>query len=87
MSYAQAVKWGRKHPRGTKQPMLMSAGSGFWLARSWLEGNWWPYMEACKAAGVEHIGCEAFYRATTRRTHIPRQLPDYVAMTVAGTLA
>lgn len=86
MSYAQAVKWGRKHPKGTRQPVLMHTNSGFWPARAWLEGYFWPYLEACKAADVEPIECEPFYRATTRRGHYPRDPAGYVAMTVAGTL-
>lgn len=62
MSYSQAIKWGRKHPKGTRQPVIMSTGSGFWPSRGFLEGDYWPYVDACRAAAVEPVGCEYFYR-------------------------
>lgn len=64
MSYAQAMKWGRNHPKGTRQPIIMSTGSGFWPAHAWLLGNFWPYQEQCKAAGIEPLKCEDYYNAT-----------------------
>lgn len=30
MSYQQAMKWAKKHPKGTRQPMIFSTGSGPW---------------------------------------------------------
>jgi hypothetical protein len=32
MSYQQAMKWQRKHPKGTRQPMLFHTGTGSWPA-------------------------------------------------------
>lgn len=61
MSYKQAMKWGRKHPKGTKQPVLMSTGSGFWPSGSWLKDVWWPYVERCKLQNREPIEQERFY--------------------------
>ena len=66
MSYKQAMKWGRKHPKGTKQPVIMSTGSGFWPAQAWIQHDWWPYMEACKAAGVQPFTQESYYLAGMR---------------------
>ena len=86
MSYAQAMRWSRKHPRGTRQPVVMSTGSGFWPAHSWLKEVFWPYCEACKAAGLKPWDAEAFYRRTTRKDHIQRNPAGYVAMMKAGTL-
>ena len=64
MSYAQAMKWQRTHRKGTRQPVLMSTGSGFWPAHHWLENTFWPYQEQCKAQEIEPMGCEAYYNAT-----------------------
>lgn len=64
MSYTQAMKWRRKHPRGTKQPVLMSTGSGFWPSQSYLFDCYFPYVEQCKSQGIDPMGCEAYYRAT-----------------------
>ena len=62
-TYAQAMKWGRKHPKGTNQPVIMSTGSGFWPSGGFLKHDYWPYLERCKRSGTEPIGCEAFYKA------------------------
>lgn len=67
MSYQQAIKWGRKHRKGTRQPLIMSTGSGFWPSRAFLEEDYFPYREKCKAEGVEPMECEEYYRSITRR--------------------
>lgn len=85
MSYAKAMKWAKKHPKGTRQPVLMHTNSGFWPSGSYLK-DYWKYADACAAEGVKPFGCEQFYRAITKKGHIPRTVPDYVAMTKAGTL-
>lgn len=85
MSYAKAMKWAKKHPKGTKQPVIMSTNCGFWPSLGYLK-NYWKYEAACIAEGVEPLGCEPFYRAITKPGHIPRTTPDYVAMTKEGTL-
>lgn len=61
MSYQQAMKWRRKHPKGTKQPVIMSTNSGFWPSSSWLEGSYYPYATACEALGVEPWPCQKLY--------------------------
>lgn len=66
MNYDQARRWQAKHPTGTRQPVLMSTGSGFWPSHAFLAGDFWPYLEACKAAGVEPLCVEAYYRARLR---------------------
>lgn len=65
MSYAQAMKWGRKHPKGTRQPVLMHTNSGFWPSRSYLE-SYQEYRELCDSKSIEPMGCEEYYRATLR---------------------
>jgi len=60
MSYKQAMRWGKKHPKGTRQPMVFSTGSGFWPSGAFLE-DYWKYRTECAAKGVEPLGCEAYY--------------------------
>lgn len=66
MSYAQAMKWGKKHPKGTRQTVIMSTGSGFWPSYSYLVGKYFPYREACERIGVEPLECRKHYNATIR---------------------
>jgi hypothetical protein len=66
MSYTQAMKWQRTHRKGTRQPVIMSTGSGFWPAYGWLKNDFWPYLERCKAAGIEPMECQAYYNAGLR---------------------
>jgi len=63
MSYSQAMKWAKKHRKGTRQPIIMSAGSGFWPSGSFLEEDYWPYVERCKQEGKEPMECETYYRS------------------------
>ena len=86
MSYKEAMRWNKKHPKGTHQTVIMSTGSGFWPAGAWLEGNYYPYLEACQAANVEPLKAEQFYYATIGTAHFQRAPSDYAAMTKAGTL-
>ena len=62
MSYAQAVNWSKRHPKGHKTPVIMSTGSGFWPSGAFLREDYWPYLEQCKRDGVEPVSCEAYYR-------------------------
>jgi hypothetical protein len=66
MSYAQATKWQKKHPKGTKQPVLMHTGSGFWPAWSWIERDYLPYVAACEAVGVKPLEQEPYYKKRVR---------------------
>lgn len=66
MSYKQAMKWARKHPKGTKQDIIMSTGSGFWPSISWSENFHRPYIAACKEAFVEPVRGEVLYSKTLR---------------------
>ena len=68
MSYQKAMKWHKKHPKGTKQPMLFSTGSGFWPSWSFLNDCFFPYLEQCKKEGIEPLECEAYYKLQLRRT-------------------
>jgi hypothetical protein len=63
MSYAKAMKWNRKHPKGTRQPVLMHTDSGFTPAIAWLENDWWPYLDKCRAEGTTPIECEQYYKS------------------------
>ncbi len=66
MSYAQAMKWQRTHRKGTRQPVIMSTGSGFWPSRGFLE-YYWRYEKECQEQGKEPMECEAYYNATLKR--------------------
>ena len=62
MSYTKMIKWQKTHRKGTRQPVLMSTGSGFWPSGAWLRDCWWPYLERCQANNETPMDCEAFYR-------------------------
>lgn len=66
MSYNKMMKWNRKHPKGTRQPILMSTESGFWPSGAWLEHDWWPYLKRCEAEGIKPMECEAYYKSQLR---------------------
>jgi hypothetical protein len=66
MSYAKMMRWQKRHPKGTRQPVIMSTGSGFWPSKSYLEDSYFPYSEACKAAGVEALPCKMHYDLSLR---------------------
>jgi hypothetical protein len=68
MSYSQAMKWCLQHPKGTRQPVIMSTGSGFWPSRSWLDNSFWPYLTQCQRNGVNPLDAEAYYRSQLRGT-------------------
>lgn len=73
MSYHQAMRWAKKHPRGTKQPMIFSTGSGFWPSMGWIEHDWNPYVEACAQAGITPMGQEELYRLQLRGNRLSGQ--------------
>jgi hypothetical protein len=85
MSYIQAVKWGRKHPKGTRQPVIFSTGSGFWPSRAWLEEDWSPYVEECKKINITPLPMDEFYHKTTHLKY-QRDPASYAAMTREGNL-
>jgi hypothetical protein len=60
MSYAKAMKWNRKHPKGTRQPVLMHTESGFTPSISFLD-KYFNYRERAEAAGIEPHECEFYY--------------------------
>lgn len=67
MSYKQAMKWARKHTRGTKQPVIMSTGSGFWPSHAFMMKNYFPYREQCKQEGKEPLTAEEYYNSICRK--------------------
>jgi hypothetical protein len=50
MSYEQAMKWNRKHPKGTRQPIIMSTGTP------------WP-VSRCATCGELLRDCECPYQS------------------------
>jgi len=67
MSYKQAMKWAKKHPKGTRQNVIMSIGSGFWPSGAYLTEVYFPYREQCEKDGIEPLGCEEYYHLYTHR--------------------
>jgi hypothetical protein len=67
MSYSQAMKWNKKPPKGTRQPVIMSTGSGFWPSGAFLTEDYFPYLERCKKEGIEPMECEEYYNSQLRR--------------------
>jgi len=60
MSYEKAMKWNKKHPKGTQQPVLMHTESGFTPSYSFLN-RYFNYRERCETAGIEPAGCQEYY--------------------------
>lgn len=83
MSYSQTMKWSKKHPKGTRQPVLMSTGSGFWPSRAWIEQDFTFYIETCKEIETKPLDAETFYRKQTSFSY-PRHIRDLASMTKHG---
>lgn len=79
MSYAKAMKWAKQHPKGTRQPVLMSTGSGFWPSGGYLRDDYWPYRAACEALGVEPLECKAHYDLQCRGGALSGLTPEQQA--------
>lgn len=60
MSYAKMMRWNKKHPKGTKQPVIMHTNSGFTPSKSFLD-KYFKYREQCMKEGKTPLDCEAFY--------------------------
>jgi hypothetical protein len=71
LSYKQAVKWEKKHRKGTRQPMIMSTGSGFWPSGAFLE-KYWEYEGECKSKGEIPLSAEQYYDSTVRRNPLSK---------------
>lgn len=67
MSYAQAMRWHKKHPRGGKpQYMGFSTGTGFWPSAGWTNNTWLPYLKECNNLGTEPFEETTLYKAMLR---------------------
>lgn len=74
MSYDKAMKWHKKHIKGTRMigsgpaaNIGFSTGSGFWPSQSFLSEDYYPYLEECKKNNVIPVSCENYYKAQLRR--------------------
>jgi len=74
MSYAQAMKWQKKHPKGTRQYMGFDSCSGFTPAIAWIDGDWMPYIAACREIGAEPLKQRRYYDLCCR-PHIMADMP------------
>ena len=66
MSYEKMMRWHKKHPKGTRQPVIMHTDSGFWPSHSYIEGDYLPYVAACEKIGVTPLKCEEHYKLSLR---------------------
>ena len=60
MSYDKMMKWNKKRPKGTKQPILMHTNSGFTPSMTFLN-DYFEYRAKSEAIGREPISCEEYY--------------------------
>jgi len=63
MSYQKAMKWNRKHPKGTRQPVLMHTDSGFTPSNAFLD-KYFKYQAECEKIGIKPESCEYYYHNT-----------------------
>ncbi len=75
MSYEQAIKWNKKHPKGTRQSIIMHTESGFTPSNAFLT-KYFKYRDNCKKAKIKPAECEEYYKNTEyyNRQLIPNQL-------------
>jgi hypothetical protein len=65
VNYKQAMKWSRKHPKGTKQPVIMSTNSGFWPSRGTIE-SYQCYADACQKIDAQPLPIKEHYDLSCR---------------------
>lgn len=87
MNYEQTVKWGKKHRKGTRQPVIMSTGSGFWPSGTFLKEDYWPYLEKCKTTGKKPMGCEEYYKLRTEGKMPRGRVKAHPRRTAGGKVA
>ena len=67
MSYAQAMKWSKKHHKGILHNYMgFDSCRGFTPAIAFLEEDYWPYVAQCKVEGKTPMGCEEYYKTKIR---------------------
>jgi hypothetical protein len=66
MSYAKMIRWNKRHRKGTRQTVLMHTNRGFTPSRTWMTEDWFPYLEKCKAQGIEAMEIEQYYKSQLR---------------------
>ena len=65
MSYAKAMKWNKKHPKGTRQPVIMHTNSGFTPSTAFLD-EYFEYRAECEKEGRTPLECEDYYKTKLR---------------------
>lgn len=65
MIYKKMMKWMKKHPKGTRQTIIMHTESRFTPSYSFLE-IYFKYREQCEKEGIEPLDCEAYYKLGLR---------------------
>ncbi|TKK64858.1 hypothetical protein FC093_21640 [Ilyomonas limi] len=65
MSYKKMMKWQRKHPKGTRQIVIMHTESGFQTSAAFME-KYFKHRQQCDVENKEPLDCESYYRSTLR---------------------
>lgn len=61
MSYKKMMKWMKKHPKGTRQTVIMHTENGFTPSVSFLD-KYFKYRERCEKENIEPLDCETYYQ-------------------------
>lgn len=65
MSYKKMMKWQKKHPKGTRQTVIMHTNSGFQPSVAFLE-KYFKYRQQCEVENKMPLDCESYYYFTLR---------------------
>jgi hypothetical protein len=65
MSYAKMMKWNKKRPKGTKQPVIMHSDSGFWPSGAFSK-KWIAYAEELCKQGKPYLSIEEYYYSKSK---------------------
>ena len=60
MSYAKMMKWNRKHPKGTRQTVIMHTDRGFTPSKAYLD-KYFEYRQRCEDLVQTPADCEFYY--------------------------
>jgi hypothetical protein len=85
MSYEKAMKWNRKHPKGTRQPMLMHTESGFTPSLSYLD-EYFKYRALCEIAGIEPAECKEYYYNSREHNQTLREAQEKMPPIINGQI-
>lgn len=65
MTYQKMMKWQKKHPKGTRQTVVMHTNNGFQPSVTFL-GKYFKYRQRCEAENKVPLYCEGYYFTSLR---------------------